>query len=361
MDNPTTFDKVTTGISKFTGGTDGDTGTIQVAVTMGAALLFGCVAICLCLDTMKTVSRGLMWAAAWSSVGWFLGFLFGIPRYLSTDTARMPEAPALATAKSDLAKLSEDARSAHEKATQAVTARDAASASATQLTAAHQQALQALADADAALQAHPTDPALQKAQSDAKAASDDAKLKADAASSAATDAENAAQAAAGAAKSADDAVQAAGQKVKTVEASVKSVTGSSLTVNTNLEQISDWLTKIIVGVSLVEAQTLLLKMQSTATFMAKSMTPFAELRAIAAWRAECSASDPCATAAVEAASAAASAALTHAQSLQVFSSTESFAYAVMLYFLATGLLGSYLLTRLFLQRALNAAANSSTA
>jgi hypothetical protein len=39
-----------------------------------------------------------------------------------------------------------------------------------------------------------------------------------------------------------------------------------------------------------------------------------------------------------------------------FSSLESVAYAVMVYFLATGLLGSYLLTRLFLQRALDKAA-----
>jgi hypothetical protein len=36
---------------------------------------------------------------------------------------------------------------------------------------------------------------------------------------------------------------------------------------------------------------------------------------------------------------------------------ESVAYAVTLYFLATGLLGSYLLTRLYLQRVLGEAAN----
>jgi hypothetical protein len=50
-----------------------------------------------------------------------------------------------------------------------------------------------------------------------------------------------------------------------------------------------------------------------------------------------------------------------ARDLASFQSTESFAYAVMLYFLVTGLLGSYLLTRLFLQRALDEAATSRDA
>ena len=60
-------------------------------------------------------------------------------------------------------------------------------------------------------------------------------------------------------------------------------------------------------------------------------------------------------------SSAASTSGAAAKSLGSFGAMESLAYAVMLYFFATGLLGSYLLTRLFLQRALaNAASQGPT-
>ncbi|MBV9302153.1 MAG: putative Ig domain-containing protein [Acidobacteriaceae bacterium] len=84
-------------------------------------------------------------------------------------------------------------------------------------------------------------------------------------------------------------------------------TQSSVRVNTNLEQISDWLTKIIVGVTLVQLRAVLTKLNDAATTIAASLGSNAN--------------------------------------------RISFAYALMLYFSMTGFLGSYLLTRLFLQRA----------
>ena len=44
-------------------------------------------------------------------------------------------------------------------------------------------------------------------------------------------------------------------------------------VNTNLEQISDWLTKIIVGLGLVELKEIPLKLAEAATWMAQSFAP----------------------------------------------------------------------------------------
>lgn len=76
--------------------------------------------------------------------------------------------------------------------------------------------------------------------------------------------------------------------------------------NTNLEQISDWLTKIIVGVTLVQAGPVLAHLDQAAQLIAESLGG---------------------------------------------ANQKSFAYALMLYFAITGFLGSYLLTRLFLQPA----------
>ena len=76
--------------------------------------------------------------------------------------------------------------------------------------------------------------------------------------------------------------------------------------NTNLEQISDWLTKIIVGVTLVQIGPALNNLDAAAKLVAESL------------------GGP---------------------------GFKSFAYALMMYFAITGFLGSYLLTRLFLQPA----------
>ncbi len=83
-------------------------------------------------------------------------------------------------------------------------------------------------------------------------------------------------------------------------------------VNTNLEEISDWLTKIIVGVSLVELQKVQTKLLGAAGFIAQTLGG---------------------------------------------SSQTSFACGLMIYFSVSGFLGSYLLTRLYLQIAFKNAAN----
>ena len=80
----------------------------------------------------------------------------------------------------------------------------------------------------------------------------------------------------------------------------------SLQTNTNLEQISDWLTKIIVGVPLVRLQPTLQQLRSAAELIASSLGGVDRI---------------------------------------------SFAYALMISFSLIGFLGAYLLTRLFLQGA----------
>jgi len=83
-------------------------------------------------------------------------------------------------------------------------------------------------------------------------------------------------------------------------------------VNTNLEEISDWLTKIIVGVSLVELRKALAALEGAAELIAKSIGGTGQV---------------------------------------------SFAYALMLYFSISGFLGAYLLTRLYLQKAFSDASS----
>lgn len=83
--------------------------------------------------------------------------------------------------------------------------------------------------------------------------------------------------------------------------------GPSTAVNTNLEQISDWLTKIIVGVSLVNSEQIGDVMLGAARTMASSLGGGA--------------------------------------------ARQSLALAILVYFGVIGVLGGYLLTRLFLQRA----------
>lgn len=87
--------------------------------------------------------------------------------------------------------------------------------------------------------------------------------------------------------------------------------GPSTAVNTNLEQISDWLTKIIVGVSLVNSEQIGDIILRAARIMANSIG-----------------GGP---------------------------ARESLALAILVYFSVLGVLGGYLLTRLFLQRAFDTA------
>jgi hypothetical protein len=80
-------------------------------------------------------------------------------------------------------------------------------------------------------------------------------------------------------------------------------------VNTNLEEISDWLTKIIVGLGLVNLKTMPAQLQAVARIVAGAIGLPPEPH-------------------------------------------ESFGLAVVLFFSATGFLGGYLLTRLYIQGAL---------
>lgn len=87
-----------------------------------------------------------------------------------------------------------------------------------------------------------------------------------------------------------------------------------LSVNTNLEQISDWLTKIIVGVTLTQWNAFITQLDFASKLIALSLGG---------------------------------------------AHMQSFAYALMVYFAATGFLSSYLLTRVFLQAVLGDAADGN--
>ncbi|MFT3816764.1 MAG: hypothetical protein QM750_03900 [Rubrivivax sp.] len=346
-----------------------DTG--QVALTMGLALLFGVGAVFVCLWDQGTIWRGLLWAGAWSAIGWFLGFLFGIPRFLSSDTARTPGASALERARQEAATAAAAAKERRGEADAVAADKVIAEKAATDQAQAASDAADAAARATALAAASPQDQALKDAADAAAQAVSRAKQQSDEAAAAAKAAADKALAADAAAGEADRAAEVAKRKEVAAGTGADVAPRASLTVNTNLEQISDWLTKIIVGVSLVESQALLDQMQRAATFMAKS---FAMGDAVAAWMNSRAAVAAAAAAAKAAASAAdaASAPLScascvpalepaQAASLASFASMQSVAYAVILYFLATSLLGSYLLTRLFLQRALDDAAVRSGA
>jgi hypothetical protein len=335
---------------------------------MSWALLFGVFAVSVSLWSEGTIWRGLLWAGAWSSVGWFLGFLFGIPRFLSTDTARTGGASALERATQETAAAAELSKAKRRDADAAADAKVAADKIASDEGDRATQAALMAAEATARAASAPQDHTLADAAKAAGEAAEGAKQKIE-------EAMSLAKAAAGKFAEAETAAAdaaAAVDKAKGTEAKASTDAAvaprASLTVNTNLEQISDWLTKIIVGVSLVESQSLLETMRKAATFMAKSMARPSE---VAAW-IESSAVAPTVKVVASAADVAASAITTasapatgasgaataaaYAMSSASFSSLESVAYAVMVYFLATGLLGSYLLTRLFLQRALDKAA-----
>ena len=156
-----------TNIVERIAGNTPDNGTAQVAVTMAAALAFGVFAVFVSLAANGTVWRGLLWAAAWSSVGWFLGFLFGIPRYLSTDTARRPGAGSLESAKKDLATATANATTLREAANKAETDQGDAEKEAKGKVDAADLAETVAAEARARSDTDPNNPAL-KADADAK-------------------------------------------------------------------------------------------------------------------------------------------------------------------------------------------------
>lgn len=177
----------TAGFSRFW---QKDNDAKRVGVAMLLVMIFGCI-VAMFASPKYTTASALLWAGACSAIGWVLGFLFGIPRSLSSDTAR--------TGVTDV------------------------------------------------------------------------------------------------------------QGSSTLQ---NAIHGGSTAVNTNLEQISDWLTKIIVGVTLVEIRPAIANLEQAAKVIAGALGGDTQV---------------------------------------------SLAYSIMLYFSASGFLGSYLLTRLFLQRAFNKA------
>lgn len=188
---------------------------------------------------------GLLWAFACWAVGCFVGFIFGIPRTLSSDTARTA------------VRVTDNSREA------------------------------AKAVAGTSNQTAGTTAAEKSKAAEAAARAGDPEKK-------------------------DlNAVAAVSKPTTAPPATVQAGRGASTAVNTNLEQVSDWLTKIIVGVSLVNSQEVGKTMWQAAKTMALSIGGSAD------------------------------------------ASSQSLALAILVYFGVIGLLGGYLLTRLYLQRAFN--------
>lgn len=286
----------------------------RVAAVMVVALAFGAFLVALATSTWLHAFAGLLWAGACSAVGWFLGFLFGIPRSLSTDTARTaaPSSPAGATATFDVA--FSKARASQVSADKAAKDKTEADQNAVARATEAQTAADLAADAAREAEQKPADPTLATKAADAKAVAERAVEARVAADDAASTAANVAKTAAERAEA--DRAAALAAKSEVAEGTPKPAVsqGSSTAVNTNLEQISDWLTKIIVGVTLVESKEVLDHLSNAAHMMAGSIGG---------------------------------------------ENSVSLAFAILVYFSFSGLLGSYLLTRLFLQRAFTTAANSA--
>lgn len=287
----------------------------RVAVVMVVALGFGGAVVWFALPNMPSQLAGLLWAAAWSSIGWFLGFLFGIPRYLSTDTARTPAAQELDKAQKIVDSASAVSAASRAAADAAANAMAEADKQSEEKARAAQTALSLATEAARVAEQDPTNADLAAAAKAAKLSADEASGASDAAAKAATEASTLSRLTAEKSKSDDAALVEAKSSLANASAKPATASGASITVNTNLEQISDWLTKIIVGVALVEIKTLIEQMEKAAAFMANSLGG---------------------------------------------ATATSFCFAIMLYFLVSGLLGSYLLTRLFLQGALADAARAGS-
>jgi hypothetical protein len=252
----------------------------------------------------------LLWGIACCAVGSFIGFIFGIPRSLSSDTARntVPtEDAALVTAKSKAAASIAAFNAASremEKAADAVREADKnlaiASAKAEHLLA---EADKTQTDADARTRSVKAQQELEGIQTKKREVDLTALEKSKTVKSAQEQAQRD-----------QDAVAAMIQARGAPQGNTQYGRGPSTAVNTNLEQISDWLTKIIVGVSLVNSENVGLAMSTAAENIALSIGGGPE--------------------------------------------KKSLALAILVYFGVTGVLGGYLLTRLFLQRAFDTAGSS---
>lgn len=239
---------------------------------------------------------GLLWAFACCAVGAFLGFIFGIPRSLSSDTARTTVAAPSRPAESAAARAAALAAAEKEEAAQHAEGIGKQVAEAEAGLARLRTAAGAGADSDPQV----------KAASEALAVLRENKRKADAGLA---EKAGAAQKAEALVKKEQGALPSAAAAAGTGRLEPVHTRAPSTAVNTNLEQISDWLTKIIVGVSLVNSERVGQAMLGIATEMASSF------------------GGP---------------------------GSRSLALAILTYFSVIGLLGGYLLTRLFLQRAFEA-------
>ena len=244
----------------------------------------------------------LLWAFACCAVGAFLGFIFGIPRSLSSDTTRtavpMPgrtlDAPTTKmTALKAAAQLAADERDATLQAANEVdTKLTRAAAELEQLKAAAGQ--EAIGDMrlQAAIEVH------------GKLAEERRKLDENILEKA-----RAAERAEAQVKKDHEEVNASSNPGAATFTQLLNSRAPSTAVNTNLEQISDWLTKIIVGVSLVNSEKIGHAMVRASGQMDMSFGG---------------------------------------------DTMQSLALAMLTYFSVIGLLGGYLLTRLYLQRAFEA-------
>ena len=308
----------------------------RVAFWMLGGLAIGIVLVIVgtSFEGPSYIWKGSLSALACSVVGCFLGFLFGIPRHLSSDTARTtlptPDnnppnaAKTQAATAPDLQAATDKAAASQTAARTAADRKDQADADVNGKTEAATTAATAAAAAKYASEQDPNNPDLTKAADDAKVASDTAadglklaKSVADTAAQALQIATNQAttdQAAADKLTQQQSRNQAQSGSGTASTTAMTKLHGSSTTVNTNLEQISDWLTKIIVGVTLVQADTVLQKLHRIAEVIAGCVGALPKLE-----------------------------------------ETLPFAYAILIYFSVLGFFGSYLLTRLWLQSAFDAA------
>jgi hypothetical protein len=275
------------------------------------ALVFGCMSLIFAIEPAAggapgARSAGLLWAAACCSVGCFLGFIFGIPRTLSSDTARNT----VPLREGAIERARGKAVDAKQNAARASLEKNRAGTDVQQCEQALKAATARLEEAKAAAGNASGDEAVaaRLAQAQKEVATLEAKKQA--ADKLLQDKSKTVTVADEDAKKADDEL-AALEPGNESPAMARDGRGPSTAINTNLEQISDWLTKIIVGVSLVNSERI----------------------GTAMWQA----------------------AVQIGLSLGAGTNTTSLACAIMVYFSVVGLLSGYLLTRLFLQPAFNAA------
>lgn len=255
-------------------------------------------------------ASAILWAIACCAAGSLIGFIFGIPRSLSSDTARhtVPvQNPVLEDAKNKAIASTEALNTAVDEKEQADKAAQEISSA---LVVAEEKATRLLAGAEK-----------NSSDTDARSKSDKAQEELAEIKKRKNEADEVILKNSTAVKNAQQQVQKDQANVAVIQTrgvpkgNIQEARGPSTAVNTNLEQISDWLTKIIVGVSLVNSEKLGGAMLSAARIMANSIG-----------------SGP---------------------------DKVSVALAIMIFFGMTGLLGGYLLTRLFLQRAFETAGNSN--